>query len=101
MFARVATYEVPGHRFAEIVSNFEGAIEQIKEMGGLREAYVLVSPDDNRALTMTVWASQAAMESSRVTASRLRGEAAQATDGGVLSVQEYEVAVHEVAGSAA
>jgi hypothetical protein len=34
------------------------------------------------------------METSRVTASRLRTEAAQAADGVVTSSQEFEVAIH-------
>jgi len=41
------------------------------------------------------------MESSRDTASRLRRDAARGAEGSVVSVAEYEVALHEVAGGAA
>lgn len=101
MFARVATYQVPANRLSDGVRSFEGAIQQIEELDGLTEAYVLVGWEEGRALTMTVWASQYAMESSRDTASRLRREAATATEGSVVSVAEYEVALHEVTGGAA
>jgi hypothetical protein len=40
------------------------------------------------------------MEASRVTASRLRSEAAHALDGEVLSTEEYEVAARELGDAA-
>jgi len=95
VFARVAIYEVPGHRAADAVDGFREAIEQIEEMEGLREAYMLISPESGRALTMTIWGSRDAMERSRVRASRLRSEAAKSVEGGVFSVEEYQIAVHE------
>lgn len=88
MFARVATYELPAHRLDDAVRNFQGAIREVEAIQGFTEACVLVSAEENRALTMTLWASEHAMAQSRVTASRLRSEAATASDGGVLSVQE-------------
>ncbi|HET6771393.1 MAG TPA: hypothetical protein VFH75_07125 [Actinomycetota bacterium] len=98
MFARVAVYEIPGHRVEEAVGSFREAIDQIPRMG-LEEVYVLVSPDSDRALTMTLWNKQDAMEASRIAASRLRSDAAKVVDGSVQSVVEYEVAVHERTGS--
>jgi heme-degrading monooxygenase HmoA len=101
MFARVATYQVPANRLGDAVRNFQGAIEQIEDIEGLTEAYVLVGWEEGRALTMTLWGSQYAMESSRDTASRLRREAASESEGSVVSVAEYEVALHHVTGAAA
>jgi hypothetical protein len=49
---------------------------------------------------MTLWDSRAAMEGSRVTASRLRGEAARVLDSDVLSIEEYEVAARELGDAA-
>jgi hypothetical protein len=37
------------------------------------------------------------MEASRVTASRVRTDAARSVEGSVLSAQEYDVAIHAVA----
>jgi heme-degrading monooxygenase HmoA len=95
MFARVAVYEIPGHRVEEAVGSFREAIGQIGEMRGLADVYVLVSPESDRALTMSLWESQADMEGSRIKASRLRSDAAKVVDGSVQSVVEYEVAIHQ------
>ena len=64
-------------------------------MAGLEEVYVLVSSESGRALTMSLWDGQDAMEAGRLKASRLRNEAARAVDGSVQSVVEYEVPIHE------
>jgi heme-degrading monooxygenase HmoA len=95
MFARIAIYEIPGHRVEEAVGGFRKAIEKIRELPGLEEVLVLVSPESDRALTMSLWKHREAMEASRVTASRLRNDAAHLVDGSVQSVVEYEVAVLE------
>jgi heme-degrading monooxygenase HmoA len=99
MFARVAVYEIPGHRVEEAVGSFRGAIGQISDMNGIADVFVLVSPESDRALTMSLWESQADMEASRIKASRLRNDAAKVVDGSVQSVVEYEVAIHERIGS--
>lgn len=99
MFARVAVYEIPGHRVDEAVEGFREAVGQIRGMDGLEELYVLVSPESDRALTVSLWTRQGTMEASRVTASRLRNDAAKVVDGSVQSVVEYEVAIHERMGS--
>jgi heme-degrading monooxygenase HmoA len=95
LFARVAVYDIPGHQANAAVASFGEAIDQIKDMKGLDEVFVLVSPESEQALTMSLWEGQDAMEASRIVASRLRNEAAQAVDGGVRSVVEYEVAIHQ------
>ena len=94
MFARVSRYEIPGDRVDDAVTRFREALEQITELGGFQEGYLLVNRESDCATTITFWNSVAAMETSRVTASRLRTEAAQAADGVVTSSQEFEVAIH-------
>ena len=95
MFARVARYEVPAESISDAAESFQQAIGEIRSMRGLAEAYLLVSTDSGRVLTMTVWESRPDMEASRVTASRLRSEAARALGGSVVSAEEYEVAAQE------
>lgn len=95
MFARVAMYEVPAESIGDATESFQPAIDQIRTMRGLAGAYLLVSTDSGRVLTMTLWESRADMEASRVTASRLRSEAAGALGGSVVSADEYEVAAEE------
>ena len=94
MHARVAVYEIPGHRMGDAVAAFGNAIDQIRELSPL-EVYVLVSRDDDRALTMSVWDTPHAMAARRVKASGLRSDAASMVGGSVQSVVEYEVAIHE------
>lgn len=94
MHARVAVYEIPGHRMVEAVAAFGNAIDQIRELSP-QEVYFLISPDDNRALTMSIWDTAHAMAASRVKASGLRSDAVSVIDGSVQSVVEYEVAIHE------
>jgi len=98
VFARVAVYDIPGHRMDEAVESFREAIRQIREMHP-KEVLVLVSPENARAMTMSLWEQRDAMDSSRMTATRLRAEAAHAVDGTVQSVVEYEVAIHETTGA--
>lgn len=98
MHARVAVYEIPGHRMGEAIEAFGNAIDQIRELSP-QEVYLLVNRDDDRALTMSVWDTAEAMEASRVKASGLRSDAVGVVGGSVQSVVEYEVAVHERIGS--
>ena len=98
MFARVAVYEIPGNRMHEAIVAFRGAVEQIRERHP-KELLVLISPEGNRALTMSLWDREGDMEASRVMAGRLRTDAAQAVGGSVQSVVEYEIAIRETAGS--
>ena len=78
MFARVTTYELEEGRATESIEAFEPAIERIRALEGLVEAYFLVERDGRHAITMTMWESADAMERSRVAASSARTEAAAA-----------------------
>src|ERR1051326_5051959 len=96
MFARVSTYEVPAERSDAAAETFRQAISQIRGLEGLVTAYVLVDPQSGRLVTMTLWENAELMAASRMTATRLRGEAIRALDGDVLSTEEYEVAAREL-----
>ena len=96
MFARVSTYEVPVERSDAAAETFREAISQIRGLDGLVTAYVLVDPQSGRLVTMTLWENAELMAASRMTATRLRGEAIRALDGDVLSTEEYEVAAREL-----
>ena len=96
MFARVSIYEVSTEHVGGAAQAFGEAIDEIRGLTGLAGAYLLVNNENGRTMTMTLWDSRAAMEASRVTASRLRTEAARALDASVVSTEEYEVAVREL-----
>lgn len=96
MHARISVYELPGDRIGEATESFRAALDEIATLDGFREGFFLVCPDEDRATALTVWESHDAMEASRVTASRVRTEAARSVDGCVISAQEYDVAIHTV-----
>jgi heme-degrading monooxygenase HmoA len=95
MFARVSIYEIPQDRREEARANFNRAVARIRETEGLADAQFLLGCDSDRAVTITFWESHEAMAASRVTASRLRSEAAASVGGDVLSVEEFEVVPEE------
>jgi hypothetical protein len=95
MFARIAVYDVPADRLDDAVVSFGAAIEQIAASEGLHDAYVLVNRDTGQAMTLTLWSTPDTMLRTRVQASRIRNEAAQAVGADVVSVEEYQIARHE------
>ncbi|MBD0348151.1 MAG: antibiotic biosynthesis monooxygenase [Thermoleophilia bacterium] len=93
MFARTGVYEFPEEARDETVQAFRDALDQISDCSGFRGGWFLLACDSDRALTLTLWETRDAMEASRVKASRLRSEAAGRAGGGVVSAEEFEVAV--------
>src|SRR6266496_201387 len=94
MVARVSVYELPEERADEAAERFGEAIAEIRGLEGLEEAYLLLNPETGRAMTLTLWDGHQAAAASRVTATRLRTEAARAVDGSVVSSEEFDVSVH-------
>ena len=95
MNARVSTYELAVDKVDEGITSFREAIDRIRQLDGFQEAYFLVDRENGQAVTITLWDGTDAMESSRVSASRARSDAARAADGEVKSTCEYEIAIHE------
>jgi heme-degrading monooxygenase HmoA len=93
MFARTSIYELPEDRRDDGIAAFREALAEVGECPGFTGGYYLVSCDGARSKTVTFWETREAMEASRVKASRLRSEAAREVDGGVVSSEEFEVAV--------
>lgn len=93
MVARVSVYDIPGERSDEAAASFSSALDTIAHVPGFDHAYFLVSTEAGRGIAVTFWASHDAMAASRVTATRLRGDAARAVDGEIVLVDEFEVAV--------
>jgi heme-degrading monooxygenase HmoA len=99
VFARVTTYELEEGRASESIAAFAPAIDGIRSLEGLVDAYFLVERDGGRAVSMTVWDSVETMERGSMAATRARTEAAQAAGADVTSTYEYEVSVHTAAAS--
>jgi heme-degrading monooxygenase HmoA len=94
VFARISQYDLPEEKRDDGIRAFGDALKEIAgDAEGFTGGYYLVSCDGERAMTLTFWESRGAMEASRVKASRLRSEAARESDGGVVSSEEFEIAV--------
>jgi hypothetical protein len=93
--ARVSTYALAPEKFDEGIRGFREAIDRIRELDGLEEAFLLIDRETSQAVTITLWDSVHSMESSRVAASRARSEAARTADGEITSTREYEIAIRE------
>jgi heme-degrading monooxygenase HmoA len=93
MYARVARYKIPQERFGEVVAAFREPIERLREVEGNRGGYFLIDRENCTATSLTLWENQAALEASKVAASRLRSEAVDAVDGEIQMVDDCEVAI--------
>jgi heme-degrading monooxygenase HmoA len=91
----MSTYDIDPERIDDGVRSFRGAIEEIRQLDGFREAFLLVDRENGQAVTITLWDGADSMVASRVRASRARTDAARAADGSVRSSCEYEIALHE------
>jgi heme-degrading monooxygenase HmoA len=100
MFARVTTYELADGRASESIDAFQPAIDHVRELEGLVDAYFMVERDGRHAMTMTLWESLDAMERSRVAASNARTEAASIVAAEVTSTYEFEVGIRAGAADA-
>jgi heme-degrading monooxygenase HmoA len=94
LFARLTTYELEEGRASESIAAFEPAIERIRMLDGLVDAFYLVERDGRRAVTVTIWDSVESMERSRVAASNARTEAAREAGAEVTSTSEFEIGIH-------
>ena len=93
MFARVARYKIPSARFGEVVPAFRESVEGLQDVEGLAGGYLLIDQENCTALTLTLWDSREALQSSEMRASRLRSQAIDRVDGEIQSVDTGEVAI--------
>jgi heme-degrading monooxygenase HmoA len=92
MLARVARYEVPSDRLDDAVEAFGSAAREIEGLPGFVSGYVLVDYEDGRTMTVTLWQTQDAFDSSESAARVARSNAANSVGGSVLSVERFDVA---------
>ena len=94
MFARLTTYELEEGRASDSIPAFAPAIERIRILDGLVDAFYLVDRDGRLGMTMTIWDSVEAMERSRVAAATARTDAAREAGAEVTSTYEFEIGIH-------
>lgn len=90
MFARVSTYQGDTERLLE---GFRRTTDPLSQLEGFERAYLLTDAATGRAMTVTVWDSQAALEASAEWAGKAREHAMHDSGAAVQSVDHYEVAL--------
>ena len=90
MFARVATYTGDAEA---LVKGFEAARADLEKLEGFSNAYFCVNREEGKALTITLWESEGALEASAERAHQLRSQATEPSGATTDSVTHYEVAM--------
>ena len=94
MFARVSNYQGPPNQVDEGIRKVrEEILPRAAELDGFKGAYFLVDRQSGRSVSITLWESEEAMRDSEEAANQLRSESAEASEGEVVSVESYEVAI--------
>jgi heme-degrading monooxygenase HmoA len=88
MFARVSTYHGDAD---QILEAFTGVTEPLEAIEGFSHAYFMVNRDSGKAMSITVWTSEDALNASVAKADELRKQGAEAGGADIESVEHYEV----------
>jgi heme-degrading monooxygenase HmoA len=92
--ARASTYEGDVDR---LIEGFERQTDLVRGLDGFAHAYLLVDRGAGRAMTVTLWDSEQALEDSAARAAHLREEASETAGATIGSVESYEVALQVAA----
>ncbi|MGI8828058.1 MAG: hypothetical protein ACR2JC_20995 [Chloroflexota bacterium] len=89
MFARVSSFHGTPDQAEALVGP---APDEVQSMAGFKGAYALMNRQTGRAMLITLWESEEAMQASAEQAKRMRAEAVEETGGtGPADVETYEV----------
>lgn len=90
MHARVSTYEGQAD---ELVKAFDSVTGPLEELEGFSRAYFLVDRDGGRAMSITLWESEDALDASVERANQMREQASDRAGASIQSVDHFEVAL--------
>src|SRR5688500_12991355 len=93
MHARVSLYDLGSASRDDAVRAFEGTRSAIEQMQGNQGALLLVSPEQGKALTITLWESEEALQATDQQAGQARQQAAGSAGMTITGVEAYEVAL--------
>jgi heme-degrading monooxygenase HmoA len=88
--ARVSTYAGDVDR---LIEGFGRQTDLVRRLDGFAHAYLFVDRGSGRAMTVTLWDSEEALEDSAARAAHLREEASETAGATIGSVDSYEVAL--------
>lgn len=90
MHARVSTYQFPSANIDGSIEQFANALGTFGEPG-LERAELLVDRTSGKALSITVWKSEEALQSSVEAANRIRSGAADTAGVQIVDVSHFEI----------
>ena len=93
MYARATTLRASPEDVQEQIDHYQEGIQSVREISGNRGAFLLVDRSVGKAISVTLWESDEAMQASRKRADELRQQAQESPG---ESVDEYEVAAWAV-----
>ena len=96
MYARVSTIQgSPGKVDDVLRQTQEQTLPQLQKMEGFKGFVALGNRQSGKMLGVSFWESEEALRATDEAVSSVRGGAAEAADGIVAGVEEYEVLVNE------
>jgi len=96
MYARVTTLEGPPDRMDDAARHVqEQVVPQLQQMDGFKGFVALGDRNSGRLLGVAFWEDEEALRATEQEVSGVRSGAADAVDGTVASVEQYEVVVFE------
>lgn len=93
MYARATTLRASPEDVQEQIDHYQEGIPSVRRISGNRGAFLLVDRSAGKAISVTLWESDEAMQASRKRADELRQQAQESPG---ESVDEYEIAVWAV-----
>jgi heme-degrading monooxygenase HmoA len=88
--ARVSSYEGDVDR---LIEGFQRQADLVRRLDGFERAYLFVDRAGGRAMTVTLWDSEEALDASAARAAHLREEASETAGATIGSVSSYELAL--------
>jgi heme-degrading monooxygenase HmoA len=95
MFARMHTLETTADGQQQGIELLRDLLPWMRDTTGFRGILRLSTPDRSKTLTITLWATEEAMQASAEAARGLGTLAAEASGSTVLSMEDYEVVFFE------
>jgi heme-degrading monooxygenase HmoA len=92
MFARVTTTQGSPEQYDQNAHYIqEQLVPMLKQMPGLKGAYLLADRQTGKALSITLWETEEAMNASAQAANQIRAQGVAGTSSALEGVQGYEV----------
>ena len=93
MYARVSFYDMGSSSRDDAAAAFEQARSAAEQMEGNQGGMLLVDPQGAKAITITLWESEQALQASEQQANQVRADAARTAGMSIRGVEPYEVAL--------